>query len=866
VSDETRPGRETPGPDEREDALAAWFRPQPESEPGAPAEETAAEPGDAGRARSDAAQDGPDEALTRAPSLPSPDNDRTQVIPPEALKAVAAAAAAKDSDKAAEPEAAAKQQAGERLKGAASTVDGESAPADDDTPEPAAKPSATAHANDLTQAIPQRTAAAAASEPSTRFNSPTKPLPSPPAGLNGPTKPLPVPPAAFDETQMIPQTGPAPSSAPPAPPSFPAAAPTEAIPRAGAPLPPIPESSMAMRGSSPRAQQGYGGGSSWSPGGQPQQPQQPQQPSQPQQPQMRQRPQYGTTPLSAGSGRPPILPLGYRGDDDDFNEYEYGDPRRTGPKKRRGGLVIGAVAVVVAVVGALLFTGAVKVPGLGANAVPTVGFSPSGSDAGTNATQTGSAFLTDWQNGNFKAAANITDNPDAALAALTAYKANLKVSGMTLMPGTASAAGWMTFSATAQVGTPASAWSYSSGMATYSKNVDGYTRWFVKWSPSVLFTTLKSGQKLALGTIPATANKVVDRNGTEITGSNAPSLTGMVKALEQNAPTSDGTPGQKVQIEAANGTVVSTVAKVSDPVNDSAVKTTIDLNVQQAAQNAVGRASNSSMVVIQPSTGDILAVVNNPAAGLDTAMIGKYAPGSTFKTITSTLVLNKGVISNLNQNWDCPATYNADGITLHNSEQESGSGVSFLWDFAQSCNNAFSRFNTKITRDDLVNTAHDYYGFNQKWDVGFGEPTVYGTIPNTSSNSLAEELVGQDQITTSPLVMASVAATVANCSFKQPIIVPGQAQISATALPASTCSNLKTLMRAVVTSGTLASVFNGQSGVYGKTGTAEVGNKTPNSWTIVFKGDYAVGALAVGGNFGAQTAGPEIKAMLDAIS
>jgi hypothetical protein len=780
VTDEIRPGRSTPGPDEQEDALASWFRPQPEpteNEPSSAGEEEAEAP--------EGAEPESDQALTQA--LPSPpDKDRTQVI----------------------PEAPAKSAGG---------------PSKADPPE--AGPSKAGSANDQTQLIPPAPAKAASSE------SPTG--------------------SANDQTQLMPKSPPAPTPPASASPAPSAAAPTQAIPRTDAPLPPAAGPSMAVRGSTTPIPQSYGAGLNWGPEAQRQQ---------------QQRPQYN----AAGPGQPPIIPLrGYSHDDDDFDNYDYADPDGRQPGRRRRALLVtaGLGVLVAAVAAALIFTGTISVPGIAAKPVPTVGFSPSGSDAGSDTTQTGTAFMTAWQNGNLQAAANITDNPTAALAQLTAYKTDLKVSGLTLSPGTATAAGWMTFNVTAQVGSPASAWSYSSGLAAYSGTVNGYTRWFVKWQPSVLFTSLKSGQKLGLGAIPATANKVVDRNGTEITSANAPSLSGIVKALEQTAPTSDGTPGQEVQIENAEGTLVSKVAKVSDPVNTSAVKTTLDLNVQRAAQSAVGRAANSSMVVIQPSTGNILAVVNNPYGGLDTAMVGKYAPGSTFKTITTTLVLNKGVITNLNQTWDCPPTYNADGITLHNSEQESGVGKSFLWDFAQSCNNAFSSFNKKINRNDLVSTAHDYYGFNQKWDVGLGMPTTYGNVPNTSSNSLAEELVGQDRIAASPLSMASVAATIANCSFKQPILVPGASQLSATALPASTCSNLKTLMHAVVTSGTLAGVFNGQAGVYAKTGTAEVGNnKTPNSWTVAFKGDYAVAALAIGGGFGASTAGPEVKALLDTVS
>ena len=934
MTDETRPGSGTPGNDEQEDALATWFRPQPEAEAekqskrpsaeadsgsdeGAQAEDSGESltqavraafdhdrtqviparpavkpvektPVEAKPAEKKPAENEPSASLAvESPSGADSANDQTQVIPapPAKLPTAETATNKPSADKApAAEQPAAEPTSAKPVDPQAATVSTDSkAPTGSKAPADSADSKDSADsANAQTQLIPAPPAkspvgkspvekspaaepatwsAPADSKPTDSANdqtqlmpktppvSATRPLPPPPPPSPvGPTRPLPTPPigpaSGTSASDRPASNNPAPNYAAS---NYAAAAPTQAIPRTPPPAP-----SMAVRGSTPPGSQTYGAGQNWGAGVPPQQPPQ--------------RPQYNAA--GPGAGQPPILPIrSYHDDDDDFDRYDYADGGgRRGGRRRALLVTAGLGLLVIAVAAALVLTGTVKVAGLSAKPIPTVGFSPSGADAGSNATQTGGAFLTDWQNGNLKAAANITDNPADALTELTAYKTGLKLSGLTLLPGTATAAGWMTFNVTAQVGSPASAWSYSSGLAAYSASVDGYTRWFVKWQPSVLFTTLKSGQKLGLGTIAATASKVVDRNGTQITSSNAPSLTGIVKALEQNAPTTDGTPGQVVQIETAAGTLVSKVAKVSDPVNTGAVKTTIDLNIQAAAQSAVGQASNSSMVVIQPSTGDILAVVNNPSGGLDNAMVGKYAPGSTFKTISTTLALNKGVITNLNQTWDCPLTYAADGITLHNSEQESGVGKSFVWDFAQSCNNAFSRFNTHITRNDLVATAHDYYGFNQTWDVGLGIPTVYGNVPNTSSNSLAEELVGQDRIAANPLAMASVAATIANCSFKQPILVPGTAQISATALSASTCANLKTLMRAVVTSGTLATVFNGASGVYGKTGTAEVGSAKANSWTIAFKGDYAVAALALHGGFGASTAGPEVKTLLNAIS
>ena len=113
--------------------------------------------------------------------------------------------------------------------------------------------------------------------------------------------------------------------------------------------------------------------------------------------------------------------------------------------------------------------------------------------------------------------------------------------------------------------------------------------------------------------------------------------------------------------------------------------------------------------------------------------------------------------------------------------------------------------------------------------------------------------------------MASVAATVEYGSFKQPILVPGTKQASATPLPATTDADLKEMMRAVVSSGTAAGIGFGPT-VYAKTGTADiVGQEQPNSWLIAFDPtkDVAVAALVLNAGYGAQFAGPEVKAFLD---
>jgi len=89
-------------------------------------------------------------------------------------------------------------------------------------------------------------------------------------------------------------------------------------------------------------------------------------------------------------------------------------------------------------------------------------------------------------------------------------------------------------------------------------------------------------------------------------------------------------------------------------------------------------------------------------------------------------------------------------------------------------------------------------------------------------------------------------------TFRQPILLPGASQVTATPLSASTDAQLKQLMQAVVTSGTAASIGFGP-GVYAKTGTADIqGQEQPNSWLIAFDPakDVAVACLVVNAGYG----------------
>ena len=581
------------------------------------------------------------------------------------------------------------------------------------------------------------------------------------------------------------------------------------------------------------------------------------------------------------------------------------------PRRRRAGYVAWALVAVVVVAGAgfaLVWSAwprtqssanshpaasreQASAAGLHSTAPPprqnTAGFHTTAQSPSEAAEQVTAAFLRAWSSGAVGTAASLTDDPAAAQAALIAYGQDLylrQMSGTVVSSTTASAPGSpggtqaaavttaeaVSFSvraavaASAAANAPSGTWSYQSELTAYQ--VAGGTGWLIKWSPSVVAPNLADGQHLATVLVPPTGTSVTDSAGNPLSSYGDAGLTHIASLLGGHVATAAGTPGLSVQIEnSANQAVAGSRATVTPP-GASRVATTISAQAERAARNAVAGAEGSAIVVLQPSTGDILAIANN-AQFNDFALTAAVPPGSTMKIITSTALINDGLTSE-GSPVECPAAYTVQGITYHNDQGESEPpGTPFSLDFAMSCNNAFDQWWSQLNGQ-LASTAATYYGLGQPWDIGIpGESNAYFSAPAGASGSeLAEEAFGQGKLTASPLAMASVAATVDSGQFRQPILVPGTGTVSASPLPASTDQQLKDMMRDVVTEGTAVPIGLGPD-VYAKTGTAEVqGQEQPNSWMVAFDPDQdvAIAALVIDAGYGAQVAGSEVKTFFDA--
>jgi hypothetical protein len=549
---------------------------------------------------------------------------------------------------------------------------------------------------------------------------------------------------------------------------------------------------------------------------------------------------------------------------------------RSGNRGKRRKILIASLAGSLAVIAAIALTVVfvIKRP----PAVPVTGMIPTGSTPQQDARQVTSAFLTAWQKGNLAKAANLTNHPAAAKAALAAYAKNLGLSkvsfgqnGVTEAAGSTTAAPRETakfaVKAAVSAGTGATAlhsmWSYHSSLVAYQQANSNV--WFVAWQPSVMGPNLTATTHLAAVQVPPKVNMVADNGGGNLTSYNDPGLTNIAGLLMKAAPPGQGKPGLDVEIETAKGTAVkNSQAALIDPEDVQSISTTISSSAESAAQAAVNMHKQSSMVVIQPSTGKILAIANNDGFN-DFALTADVSPGSTMKVITSAALLNAGVL-NPQTPVACPKTFTVEGITFHNDKNETEpASTPFLTDFAQSCNNAFTSQYEHLSGA-LASTAKQYFGLNQKWNIGISDISAsYFNAPASASGAeLAQEAFGQGQLQASPIAMASVAATVDTGSFEQPILVPGTKQMTATPLPAGTDADLKEMMHEVVTSGTAAGLGFGAN-VYAKTGTADIQNQgKPNSWLIAFdpSQDVAVGCLVLDAGYGAEYAAPEVQSFL----
>ncbi len=325
----------------------------------------------------------------------------------------------------------------------------------------------------------------------------------------------------------------------------------------------------------------------------------------------------------------------------------------------------------------------------------------------------------------------------------------------------------------------------------------------------------------------------------------------------------DGDAGWRVVSVNQNGADVDVLNEVPSAPAPS-VTISLDREVQNAAQGAVNTTGKKAMiVVIKPSTGEILAVAQNAAADSEgpLATTGLYPPGSTFKIITAGAAIDRDMATP-NTLLACPGTMDIGQRIVPNYGGFDLGTVPMSRAFASSCNTTFAELASRMPPRALT-VAAAQYGIGPDYRIE-GINTLSGSVPPTVNLAeRTEDGFGQGKVLVSPFGMALAAATVAVGKTPVPQLIEGRQTVitgDSTPITPKMLDGLRPMMRLVVTNGT-AKDLDGSGDVRGKTGEAEF-NGGSHAWFAGYRGDMAFSALIVGGG-SSEYAVRMLKGMFD---
>lgn len=514
---------------------------------------------------------------------------------------------------------------------------------------------------------------------------------------------------------------------------------------------------------------------------------------------------------------------------------------------RKRGILIGAALAVVAIVVAAVVLLVKEDP---APAV-TGGQGESASAEQESPAQVATRFLRQFDTGDLSTAP--VDDPAAASAALSGARGALKPAAVktTLGEVPTTSGNATTTSATFNASwtfVGASVWTYE-GKLELVRNAG---KWVVHWAPSVIHPKLEAGQQLSAA--PGSAKPIVaDRDGKALVGGDAGGVAPILQGALSKVASEQGGSGTAASVAIsrvdASGKPVETLFG-QPKETDKPLVSTMSVASQNAAQKAVDGYQGPAIIVAMKTSGDILAVAQNAAAGNQpNALSGLYSPGSAFKIATATAALQQGGAS-ADTPVACPASEQIGTRTLKNDNGFDLGTVSLKTAFAASCNTTFGRLAGQLPADGLAKAATQF-GLNADFEIP-GLSTETGKVESSSSgDEQVEAGIGQGNVQVSPFGAALMAATVAAGKPVVPKLWQGlETTVKAgyQAPAAGVLNQVRAMMREVCTTGT-AKALKGSGAVFGKTGTAQFGSGADaHGWFVGYRGDVAFAVMLEGSN------------------
>lgn len=291
------------------------------------------------------------------------------------------------------------------------------------------------------------------------------------------------------------------------------------------------------------------------------------------------------------------------------------------------------------------------------------------------------------------------------------------------------------------------------------------------------------------------ASQVLGFTGTDNNG-----LFGLENSLENIL---GGTVGQVVTLtDSVNSDIPNQEKSYIQPKNGNNVYLTLDVNIQSIAEKYLSqavidnKADYGTVIIMEPDTGNILAMCNYPDYNLNTpftptdsavletwstlsseekndylykmwtnnAVQNTYEPGSTFKILTSAIALEENIVSeNTPDVFNCTGSETVNGTTIHCWRTGRPHGSQSLKEaLANSCNPSFIQLGLKVGAPTLYK-YYDAFGLLSSTNSDFyGESnSVFHKLDNMNDIDLATMAFGQG-ITITPLQLITAVSAIAN--------------------------------------------------------------------------------------------------------
>ncbi|MCT1451386.1 penicillin-binding transpeptidase domain-containing protein [Corynebacterium sp. p3-SID1145] len=302
----------------------------------------------------------------------------------------------------------------------------------------------------------------------------------------------------------------------------------------------------------------------------------------------------------------------------------------------------------------------------------------------------------------------------------------------------------------------------------------------------------------------------------------------------------EGDAGWKVSIVNENANELEDIER-HDATPSPSITVSLSHKVQTAAEKALEpiNGQKAMIVAIRPSSGEILAVAQTKAADEDgnTAMMGQYPPGSTFKILTAYSGLEHQGL-NPDSIVPCPGTMDIYGRTVTNYAGFGMGNVPLQTAFARSCNTTFADISTKLAPGELRDVGKQF-GLGIDYKIA-GLDSLTGSIPDGEEPlDRTEAGYGQGLDLASPFGMALVSATAANGSTPKPYLIAGRDTTPSEEAPQPdprAIEQLRQMMKAVTSPGGTATGMGAGGDIRGKTGEAEI-NGGSHSWFTGYRDD-----------------------------